>query len=676
MEKNDNVLTKEKSTSNKIINSTLLNIDSSFRNINPKHIYISNNKILNNNPLVFTKGSNIITVNYNNHNLSINDNIIIQNVVGLNKILYKSLYLINNLKYFVINIDDNMIDLDYKNYVNESIYINIELYKNQSSSNYINNIPLNSLIGIKQCLIGNDIINNLNTINKQALINLCNNIYQTYNDEILNTKFIFCNLNIPYIDANNNDFLSIDQIFQISYLHINGIKLGNINSNYPINNYFYQSYQTVSKIINENSFEISLNYTSYGNSSSGGSNIQIYKILNSITGYPDANKYVINLKKSFNNVTNIELISTEISYIDLLISKNINDKLYWKNIEDGDYIYIAQIDEGFYTSITLLNKLKSIMNSIPRINNSITNQLNNNFDINLNTDTHIITFEPFNLTKLANSLSLKINIINNIKYYILNVNHPNNLVDINDTITISSSNNVTIYDENNITQINSIDSSYINKTHQVYAININNSTYDIIIGKINEITISLSTTTSAGGENILIKSKTKISFLFNKSDTIGDILGFINVGSQYSITDYKSSITNQDLYIYSNNVNSVGNSINYANGFFNLSGSFNYILMYINDIEYIYSNNNLPSAFAKILLSGNPGDVLFNTFVRQPNNIYSKTFPINTLTDLSILFLYPDGSLVNFRNINHSFTLKITEEKLVNDNTYLNSKLF
>ena len=96
--------------------------------------------------------------------------------------------------------------------------------------------------------------------------------------------------------------------------------------------------------------------------------------------------------------------------------------------------------------------------------------------------------------------------------------------------------------------------------------------------------------------------------------------------------------------------------------------------MYLNDIEFISSNNNLPSAFAKILLSGNPGDVLFNTYVQQPNNIYSKTFPINTLTDINVLFLYPDGSNINFRNINHSFTLKITEEKIRNDNTYLNTQ--
>jgi len=94
----------------------------------------------------------------------------------------------------------------------------------------------------------------------------------------------------------------------------------------------------------------------------------------------------------------------------------------------------------------------------------------------------------------------------------------------------------------------------------------------------------------------------------------------------------------------------------------------------LNDIEYIFSNNNLPSSFAKISFSGNPGDILFNTFVPYPNNVYSKNFPISTLSQLNIKFIYPDGSRINFRNIDHSFTLRITEEKLQNSNTYLNSQ--
>ena len=122
------------------------------------------------------------------------------------------------------------------------------------------------------------------------------------------------------------------------------------------------------------------------------------------------------------------------------------------------------------------------------------------------------------------------------------------------------------------------------------------------------------------------------------------------------------------------NLDPIGNYIDYNNGYFNFVGNYNYFLMYLNNIEYIYNSSTVPPAFAKILLTGNPGDILFNTFVEQPKYQYDKIFPISNLTEFNIYFLYPDGKRVDFRNLNHSFTLKITEERQQNKNTNLNSK--
>jgi hypothetical protein len=634
------------------LKSTLLNIDSSYRNIYPKHIYKSNNTVLPCNPLYFTYNSNIIKINYPNHNLFQGDNIIIQNVMGIYKILSNPIYLINNFKYAMIYFENNLININYKIFV-EDLYINIELYGTQNENNLIENIPFNYLLGIKKVLIANDISEE----NLNLLTTISNDLF---NINLLNQNCLFFEL--PNIFISNEKYYNINQIFKISYLHINGIKLGYINANYPINNYNYQNSYTINKINNENEFEILLNQYSFNTSNEGGDTIQIFKIINSLPGYPYVDNYTIFLKKSFNNITNIELVSSEFPYIDILIKENINDKLYWKNIEDGDILYNVIIENGFYNATTLLDKINLNINKVERINSTPFNKIYNNFDITLDTSSHIISFKPYNLTKLPNSLSIKLITINNDSFYILNVSHPNNIVDINDTITISNSGNITIKDEVNTNQIQSIDSSYINKTHIVYNKNLENQTYDIILGKKSQIKITITNTESSGGEDIIIKSKTKVSFYFNKNDTFGDILGFKNVGDTFSITNYNSVTTNQDNYIYSNNLDPVGNIIQYNNGFINLDGKYNYILMYINDIEYIYTNNNnIQPAFAKILLSGNPGDVLFNTFIQYPHNIYSKNFPISSLSYIDIKFLYPDGNRVNFRNINHSFTLKITE---------------
>jgi len=637
--------------------STLLNIDSSYRNLYPKNIYKSDGKSLPLNPLSFKENSNIITVNYPNHGLNNGDRIIVQNVNGIDKIVSNSFYLLNKFKYMLIIFDDNYININYKNYV-DSLYVNIELYGDKSIDNLINNIPLNSLLGVKKALIHNDIPSlDIKDIKLDSIINK----YYTYSDDILNKKLLYIELPLEYINQ-KDDYIEISQVFKISYLHISGIPLGYLNANYPINNYNYQSHHEVYNVINNDTFEIETKTLAYSDISGGGSKVQIMKIINSITGFPNANSYTITLKKSFNNVQKIELVSTEFPYIDLIVRENVNDKLYWKNLSDGPYEYYITIDEGTYTTTTLLEKLVTKLNSTLRITSTSVNKIYNFFDVQFETNTQTIQFTSYEQSRLPNSFSIRLETINNFVYYILTINHKNNFVSPEDIITISSATDTTVTiltDE--VIQLYSIAAGYLNKDFTVYSVDINNQTYDVIVGLKDEIFTELVGVESRGGENITIKSKTKVSLLFNKSDTIGDIIGFKNVGSDYSITDFKSVITNKDNYLNAINLDTVGNEITYSSGFINLSGKYNYFLMYLNDIEFIYSNNNQQSAFAKILLAGNPGDVLFNTFVKQPSDIYSKDFPIANLSELIIKFTYPDGTPLDFRNTNHSFTLRIIE---------------
>ena len=655
---------------NKFIKTTLLNIDSSYRNIIPKNIVKSDCKILPNNPIKLTRGSSNVSINYPNHSLKVGDYITIQNIYGKSLSLIESFILINNIKYMIIYSRDNQLNnapSDYKNYVDE-LNINIELIGDQIENNLINNINFNYLFGIKKYLIYSDISQAIQDIIKSNLLSL----YKDF--DIKNALFI----ELPYIYRGNSKYYIINQIFKISFMHIGGVKLGYFNANFPINNINYQSNYQITDIKNEDNFTINLNFNSYSDLQEGGKNVQVMKIIDTISGYPNIDFYSINLKDSFNNVTNLELISTEIPYIDLTIKKDINDKLYWYNIEDGKYLYSIQLDEGFYSSESLLNKIKEKINKVKKITSTDTNIIYNNFDILVESNIQKISFLPFNSTRLPNKLSARLEVINFDTYIILNASHENNLVEKNDIIEIKNSTQVTYTKiTNEGTQIYEIPSEYINNTHSVYYVNNDNGSYDIILGKIDNIktTYINNNLEKAGGENVIVKSKSQASFLFNKKDTIGELIGFKNVGDTYSITPFNSIITNKDLYIYSNNLNSVGSEYDYSSGFFNLSGRFNYIMMYLNDIEIVYSNNDIPAAFAKIALSGSPGDILFDTFIKQPENTYSKIYPISSLTQITVKFLYPDGSRVNFRNINHSFTLKIVEEKEKSDNTNLNSQL-
>jgi hypothetical protein len=387
-------------------------------------------------------------------------------------------------------------------------------------------------------------------------------------------------------------------------------------------------------------------------------------ITKTIPGYPNSNLYTINLKRSFNNVVRIELVSTEFPYIDFLIKSsgsNTNNKLYWKHLDDGNYIYQASIPEGNYDSSSLISTISKQINLVPRFFSTPESIQYNIFIVSMNSYTQEITFTSYKNNNLPNSLSASIDEIDNIKYVKLTIRHPGNLVEKNDTIQI-----------NGAIKIGSIlDAVYLNMTHIIYDVNTTNQTYSILIAPLNQITnATVIDLTGNGGPSISIKTKAKVSFLFNKNDTLGHILGFKNVGQVNAVTAYKTIISNFDPYILSTNLNVVGNQ-DISTKLLNLTGSNFYILMYINDYECIINNSNQPSAFAKILLSSNPGDILFNTFVNYPLEF---DFPISTLNELNIKFTYPDGKLVDFRNIDHSFTLRIIEKIIKPYNSGINSK--
>ena len=53
----------------------------------------------------------------------------------------------------------------------------------------------------------------------------------------------------------------------------------------------------------------------------------------------------------------MEMITSEIPYIDFNIKNTINksnNKIHWKYLEDGDYIYSIDINQGNYTPTNLI----------------------------------------------------------------------------------------------------------------------------------------------------------------------------------------------------------------------------------------------------------------------------------------------------------------------------------
>jgi len=630
----------------------LLNIDSRFRNKIPKNIYTTDNMILPENPVYTTKDSNIIRINYPNHSFSVGDSIIVQNVTGRTKILTNSLYFFDNFPYMIINYANHTVPLDYLAHYN-TYEIEITIINDIGTNTVYNNIPINMITGIFNISLPS-IVNKSIEITPQIL-----QYFNVNNASDMDNDFIFIELPYSFIAKTGFYYIPSD-VFKFAFLNIGGIPIAYINADYPIDYKKYHENQQITSIDSDNIYFIS-DVVASSTSRGGNSNVQVMLITNTLPGYPDANSYTIFLKKSLNNVVRIELISSEIPYIDYLVKNNVNNKLYWKHLDDGSAIYTTSIPEGNYDGPNLISNIQTALNNVPRIGSTIQNPIYNIFTVTMNEFTQTVTFIAFKNTNLPNSLSASLVEIDNVKYVMLTVQHPGNLVQVNDTVVISGAAKIGTI----------IGTTYLNKAQTVYQVNTTNQTYTILLAPLKQITnASVIDLTGNGGPGTVIQTNARVSFIFTSSDTLGSILGFKDVGQPNAITPYSSQVSNINSYILSSELTNVGTSGNYKS-ILNFSGSNNYILMYINDYECVINNSNQPSSFAKILLSGNPGNVLFNTFVNYPLEF---DFPIVTITELNFKFTYPDGTLVDFRNIDHSFTLRITEKTGTPYKTGLNSK--
>ena len=603
----------------------------------------------------------------NNSNFNVGDKIVLQNIIKTPIILNNAIYLINNYNYYMVNMNNHNLLPSYTEL--DDFKVLVGAYDSLSlTDRLIGNIPINSILGLHAINIYND--------NELFLPNIIKNIILSelnINDTQLKENYFFIKLPFNYVNINQINtstlfpsFNNIDKIFQFKFNNIGAINLYYLNANYPINNNQYQAYHEIITV-EENYIEFKSSAIALFSETNGGDNITIGKVISLIEGYPNINNYTINFKKSFTDVYSLELVSTEFPYINNNINNNStnnytninikNNKLYWKYLEDGEYIYSISLDEGTYYLDSLVNILKTKMNNIERVYSTPENIVYTEFDIKYNSNSQEFKFLSYKTNINPYSLSLEQDLSLGSQVLKLIIRQKGNYVSVGDTITI-----------NNATDIGDISSTLINKSHSVYSINIEASSYTIILVT-NQFLQNINLS-GDGGAKITIRTPVFTSFLFNYNDTIGTLLGFKYVGDITSITPFSHITTNTDAYIYPTIYNEVGERA-VSNNYFNFNGMNYYILMYLNDYENIYTTNNFNNSFAKILMKGNPGDMLFNTFIKKSPLVFD--IPLKTLNELKISYLYPDGTSPDFRNIEHSFTLKIIERLSRPTRTGLNS---
>ena len=392
-----------------------INVDSGQRNRESSNVYDAELYTLPPYPLIFTNGSRIVTINLSNHSFVQDDRIALNNVLSKYIILQNILQVKKNSLFVKIHNPNHGLSL-YGLYdpTNSTQFIPIGYVDNLPESyNETDDIPdtvqhfilnvnattdltiqLSNIKGldISRTMIGNIPVNYLKRKQKVYLLFTKNG-----NTFVPDPDYYLIMLQkrsaINYADNKNymkdksetpTNIISTNTV-HIQFYNLFGVPLKYLNSGTPINENMVYPYHTVIDVT-ENTFSIDISYNAIvdpyysfynyndsinsdnnvniiGSSSGGGNQVFVRKVLETIDGYPNPNLYEYNLDRSYKNIVQARIVSSIFPNSQRIINNNgndiINNRLYWRNLDDGDYIYFLEIPPGNYSISALENEIET-----------------------------------------------------------------------------------------------------------------------------------------------------------------------------------------------------------------------------------------------------------------------------------------------------------------------------
>ena len=628
--------------------SVRVNIDSTFRKKIPMHIL--NNKIfsLPKNPLTFFNNSRVVSINCPNHNLTIEDKIILKNVVGENFFDNIKLTFYKESNYVKIELDTVIHNIFSSDKLSNDLFVTIRGVSGiTSTNNFLNNVPIN-------------------------LLNKTHKIFLTKsNTEVPdpNRKYFYIQIPIS-AELSNPTFIVSSRGVSFVFQNIGNIHINEINADYPISFNNSQGELNIFEIVDENNIKINLKKECTRDiSNTGGDNITLIKILSTASAYPYSNNYKINLGVNLSNVEYIKLISTEIPNSDKIIrdfpESRRNNKVFWEIAEDGDILYELEITPGNYGASCLAEEIAMQWNKVTRQLRTTTSTSSTKSDLNrvtvtIDTLTNIVTFFAFSVYTLSMALTRsKAEFPDGLKRVI--VAHPNHGLSPGDQITIEGA-----------LSTDTIPRASLNSTFEIESL-IDAHQYVIKIPSHNSNTSEV----TFGGGSINVLTPVKFRLLFDRPGTVGNLLGFRNVNTKTAISPFVTSFSNNMAYELDYFVNEVGIQIandsysKVSNNILQLYGD-NYIILTCDAIQDDVKVGKLDGQLAKLFLSKPPGEVIYNQFAQL--NYHLKKEKTN-ISELEFSFSYPDGVPYDFNGLDHSFTLEIFTRLNQVNNSNINSKM-
>jgi len=239
------------------------------------------------------------------------------------------------------------------------------------------------------------------------------------------------------------------------------------------------------------------------------------------------------------------------------------------------------------------------------------------------------------------------------------VRQPNNGLSVGDVITIAGS-----------AAVNQVPPSAINTSHTINKI-LDDNYYQVFLGSYTPLSLSAST----GFNMISITYPDLFQMFFNYQDTLGNILSFNKVGQDVAITGYQHIIKNTDPYPNDYTYASLGRQFEQGLKKLDMTGD-NYFYIVCPELcvtVSAYSNTSpVSNVFGKVRWFNDPGNVVFDSFVPNVNIFYD---PIDYLNELHISIVKPNGGLVEFNGLNHSFTIELIEVYNQPDETDISARI-
>lgn len=627
-----------------------INIDSRDR-IKNNIVDADEEHVLSHNPLIFKINSKTLFVQHKDNTFQVGDKIQIK-YVNSKYVHLRSV--INNECIFSILPGSKIMKINYPHglpntYVGDYLYV--------------------EFFGIKDCF-GNIPINILNRkhvihVNVKPDINTNNNDFFCYSD---NHFFIILPISLS---TKINNIKTYN--FKLNLHYIAGISVNLINNNNDTNIYHVIKYK------NSEGYEIQLPLQALFNIKDGGNNVTVNKVRSIIYGSDNPNRYNINLGNTYNNIVSVRMISSLFpkrgAGIEIINNaENANNKLYWNNIDDGNYLYNIEIANGNYTLPELITAIETAVSKVKYINKDINHSMKITWDV----PTDKITFYSFKRVTLVQpiikitppiidaAVSQSYMLETDIEYE-LTINHPNHNLNVNDKICFTGA--VTCM---------GIPDTVLNNEHVICDI-IDNNTYIIKLAK-HSFYLKKKRLNTRGGfcVNVLIPNVFRLRF--DENDTLALPFGFRNPGCSNSVFPFNTQISNQDLY--ENEV--IFDKLDKLDKL----NKYRALQLYANDYIYMVANpfvtitgtsqSPIKHAFAKILLRDNTNTGVNTTIV---NNMLCNTFvpsekiyedPLRKISRLEVAFFSPDGKPHDFYGLEHSYVIEVTTVNDIPDGSGFN----